>query len=179
MRAILTKIILLELLFAPMAFAMPFTPSECRNYCETGPTGYCLGLGTSAKRTTAPYIALIESAQSQSSGVIVDACNLKISVSGDDLTVNGSDCSIVDKSPFSDLTMTTEFHGESKAKIGLSSDNFQEIIFSQNLPSFKLVTSSGNFSGPVTFVTANLNSSGEKKVVWSNGELCFSGFVEP
>jgi hypothetical protein len=164
--------------FSSTSFGTSLTASDCRKFCEVGPTGWCIGLGTSAQQTAAPYISILHAIQTGLNGKIQDACDLDVVVTGSSLKIEGANCSIHQKSSFSNTEMTTEFSGAVSGFFSSPAQGIYEATFTQNKPVFTFSTSSTFFSGLVTSVTSSTDPDGTPKVVWSNGELCFSALVD-
>lgn len=76
----------------------------------------------------------------------------------------------------SDLKLTSRLPKSATAIIS-NTDRTLDIVFQEGLIQFGIETSKYSSVGPVSFVTTHLDTNGESKVIWTNGEWCFTAFV--
>lgn len=157
--------------------AHELTAEFCRKACDSNQyAGWCIPLGTGARKFAAPFNAILAAATLGSSDFKLDNCNRKIIVNGSDMTVSGSPCSLTQVG--TDLELTSELPELVNGTITNESEII-EITFTGNSLRSGFKTSKASSFGAVSFVTTHVASSGDQKVIWDNGEFCFTGFVKP
>lgn len=171
------KLILLTFLLAFANISLAYasrTPEQCRLSCGTSPDNWCLSFGSSAKTTALPYISIFKSAEKKLNGNTGDTCNQTITVSGANLELAGSQCT--HQKIGTDLVVKTEYAPKAHAEIKFI-NNVVEVYFKSGNPKFSLKSGSAELSGEVEYITSTVELNGEPKVVWFNGEECFSALV--
>ncbi len=163
--------------FCSQAFAEEMTPAFCRKVCDHPDryAGWCIRFGSSAKKTATPYISILEAVKNGGASIRADSCEQKITVANNILSIDGSACSVVQKG-LSDLKLISRLPKSATAIISNTAGAL-DIVFKDGLFHFGLETSKYSSVGPVSFVTTHLDTNGESKVIWTNGEWCFTAFV--
>lgn len=174
---ILSLIFFMSTLWVSALKAHELTAEFCRNVCDSNAhTGWCIPLGAGAKKIAAPFNAILAATTAGDADFKLDNCNRKIAVMGSDIIVTGSPCSLTQVG--TDLELTSEFSGIVNGTIANVSGVVEVSLTGSNLKSgFK--TSKYSSFGKVSFVTTHVAASGDQKVIWDNGEFCFTGFVKP
>lgn len=177
MKNIIGLSFLMSTLWVSASGAQQLTAEFCRKACDSNQyAGWCIPLGTGARKFVAPLKAILAAATAGSADFKLENCNRKIVVNGSEMSITGSPCLLTTIGI--DLELTSELSGPINGTI-TNAGGFVEIeLVGSDLKSgFK--TSKKSSFGQVSFVTTHVSSSGDQKVIWDNGEFCFTGFVKP